>query len=97
MECIASRWRGRKSENPQTRWRASARRASARLVTPEPSSPRLGEGGPVTPEPSSFGLGGGGPVTPEPSSFGLGGGGSAPDVLALDVVIDQTLEFRGEL
>src|SRR5438552_3147198 len=49
MACIASRWRGRKSEKPQTRWSASARRRSA------------------------------------------------SDVLALDVVIDQTLEVRGEL
>src|SRR5262249_2484812 len=67
MACIASRCRGRKSEKPQTRWSAAARRASARLVTPKPSS------------------------------FRLSGGGSASGVLALDVVIDQTLEVGGEL
>src|SRR5438876_5441026 len=49
IACIASRWSGRNSEKPQTRWSASASRRSA------------------------------------------------PGVIALDVVIDQTLERRGEV
>src|SRR6266536_3338904 len=42
---MASRCNGRKSEKPQTRWSASTRRASARLVAAKPDPSPPGDGG----------------------------------------------------
>src|SRR4051812_35330835 len=84
MACIASRWSGRNSEKPHTRWRASRNKASA--AGAPPVAPKLDAPAP-----------GGGPVSPKLDEASPSDGGSASGVGMLDVVINETLEFRREL